>query len=146
MTARKRRERYAQNIVNSQEKEETDGNLSENSKTKRFTFNDFYEGESTITVWCDGREYDPSIEGYRPVYSYSIVTPSWRYDDNDIHGAINEQPDLDLGSRSLFAFLLACAESESESSENYSLFPPNVREWAQSFSDELTTEYQIITE
>lgn len=119
--------------------------MSKKNKTKIFTFGDSYEGESTVTVWCDGREYDPSIEGYKPVYSYSVITPTWRYDANDIHGAINEQPDLDLGSRSLFAFLLACAESKDESSENYDLFPPQVREWAQHFSDELTNEYHSIT-
>ena len=114
--------------------------------TKVFEFGDDYEGKSTITIWCEGRVYEPSKEVYRPVYSYSIVTPTWRFDANDIHGAPNELPDLDLGSRSLFAFLLACSEAFDEKSENYDLFPPQVREWAKHFSGELTIEYVHIIE
>lgn len=38
----------------------------------------------------------------------------------------------------LISFLLACAESRSEESENYSLFEKPVREWAEMVSDELT--------
>jgi hypothetical protein len=38
---------------------------------------------------------------------------------------------------SLISFLLACAESESEESENYRLFETPVREWAEMNSDEL---------
>lgn len=39
--------------------------------------------------------------------------------------------------RSLTSFLSACAESESEDDENYSLFGPAVRIWAEMNSDEL---------
>ena len=39
---------------------------------------------------------------------------------------------------SLVSFLLACAESKSEESENYSLFETPVREWAECYSDELS--------
>ena len=109
--------------------------------TKEYEFGDSYEGVSKVTVWCDGRVYEPEDEVYRPVYSYSIVTPNWRYDANDIHGAPNELPNLDFGSRSLFAFLLACSEAKDEESDNYDLFPPQVRDWAQHFSDQITIEY-----
>lgn len=111
------------------------------STTREFCFGDSWEGDSKIVVWCDGRDYDAESEAYRPIYSYSIITPHWRYDSNDIHGALNELPDLELGSKSLLAFLIACAEAKDESSENYTLFPPEVREWAQHFSDELAGEY-----
>lgn len=39
---------------------------------------------------------------------------------------------------SLITFLTACAESKSEDSENYNLFPTPVREWAELYSDELS--------
>jgi len=109
-----------------------------------FDFGDSWEGESTLKVWCDGRDYDPSKETYRPVYSYSIVTPKWKYDANDIYGAPNELPNLGLASKSLFAFLLQCVEAKEES-ENYGLFPPQVREWANHFSDQITIKYTQIT-
>ena len=41
------------------------------------------------------------------------------------------------GLRALISFLLACAESPDEDSENYSLFSRPVREWAEMLSDEL---------
>lgn len=110
--------------------------------TKEFIFGDSYEGDSTVIVWCDGREYDPAQELYYPVYSYSIVSPYWRFDSNDIRGATNEIPDLDRGSKSLFAFLIACAEAKDESSDNFTLFPPEVRDWAIHFSEELQNEYR----
>ena len=114
---------------------------SSETPTKRFTFGDSHEGESNVIVWCDGRDYDPITEMYRPIYSYSIVTPKWRYDANDIFGAYHEMPNLDLASRSLWAFLLSCVEAQDENSENYGLFPEQVREWAQHFSDEIKVEY-----
>ena len=45
------------------------------------------------------------------------------------------QPVEVLGT--FISFLLACAESQSEDSENYHLFPPTTREWAEMASDEL---------
>lgn len=112
--------------------------------TKEFIFGDAYEGDSKILVWCDGRDYDPKDELYSPVYSYSIVTPHWRYDSNDIRGAGNEIPSLDRAAQSLFAFLIACAEAKDDSSDNFTLFPSEVRDWAQHFSDELQIEYEHI--
>lgn len=41
------------------------------------------------------------------------------------------------GLRALCSFLVACAESPDEDSENYSLFSRPVREWAEQYSDEL---------
>lgn len=38
----------------------------------------------------------------------------------------------------LISFLVACAESKSEYSENYNLFPQTTREWAEMWSDELS--------
>lgn len=113
-------------------------------ETKEFRFGDSYEGESVVTIWCDGRAYEPATELYRPVYSYSIQTPFWKYDANDIHGVPNEVPSLVSASKSLFAFLLACAEAE-EGSENYAIYPPEVRDWAQHFSEELQGAYLNIT-
>lgn len=113
--------------------------------TLEFDFGDSWEGDSKLKVWCDGRDYDAGKEIYRPVYSYSIKTPKWGYDANDIYGAPNELPDLGLASKSLFAFLLQCVEAK-EGSENYDLFPPQVRDWANHFSDRLIIEYTRITE
>lgn len=109
---------------------------------REFHFGDSWEGDSVVKIWCDGRERDPDFESYRPRYAYSIVTPKWRYDDNDLHGACNEMPNLDSAARSLFAFLYACQEGMPkpalESSDTDNLFPPQVREWAYHFSEEIS--------
>jgi hypothetical protein len=96
-----------------------------------------FEEVSDVEIWCDGREYDPLSEGYRSRYSYRIVSEDWEYVDNDIRGVINEPPNLNAAARSLFAFLYACQEAKNEDSENYDLFPPHVREWAECLSEEL---------
>ena len=115
-------------------------NNKQESPTVDFQFGDSW-GDSHLKVWCDGRKYDEAAECYRPIYAYSIVTSKWRYDSDDIFGAPNELPNIDMGAKSLIAFLIACAEAKNESSENYDLFPPQVREWAQHYSDELTIKY-----
>jgi hypothetical protein len=101
--------------------------------------------DSKVEVWCDGREYDPDDEMYRPVYSYKITTPDWEYIDNDIRGAVNELPDNDSAARSLFAFLYACQEGLPKDikaeGENARLFPPHVREWAYQHSDDIELLY-----
>jgi len=103
---------------------------------KQFVFGDA-EGDSIVTVTVNGEFHDPD-EGYpRPVYGYNITTESWGYSQADIHGGCGETPDLDKASQSLFAFLSAAAEARDESSENWSLFPDNVRLWAQRYSDEI---------
>lgn len=108
-----------------------------------YHFGDAYEGDSVVKVWCDGRERDPDTETYRPRYSYSIVTPKWRYDDNDIHGPSNALPDVDSGARSLFAFLYACQETcpqpvRETGDNNDRLFPPQVRDWAYHYSEQIS--------
>jgi len=103
-----------------------------------FKFNDSYEGESVVKVWSDGRDRDPETETYRTVYSYSITTPRWSYTDNDIHGVPNEEPNLTKAAQSLFAFLYACQESKP-GQENYDSFPPQVRDWAYHFSEEISS-------
>lgn len=117
---------------------------------REYHFGDAYEGDSVVKVWCDGRERDPDTETYRPRYSYSIVTPKWRYDDNDIHGPSNALPDVDSGARSLFAFLYACQEGMPKTTttedgltdyvetSNSNLFPPQVREWAYHYNEEIS--------
>lgn len=100
-----------------------------------------------IEVWCDGRDYDPEFEGYRPIYSYKIVytdeNNNWcEYVSDDVHGGINEIPNLNSAAQSICAFLYACQEGYTEDpehkKENASLFPPEVREWAYQFADEIS--------
>ena len=121
------------------------------TKTFNFVFNEHsvrqFQKHFSIEVWCDGREYDPQTEGYHPVYSYKIIANDgeWEYMDNDIRGGRNEIPNLNLGSQSLFSFLIACQEGLPEDtegkSENAELFPPHVREFAYLMKEELTIEY-----
>ena len=113
--------------------------MVESDDKLEFTFGDDYEGESIVQVWCDGREYCPEDEAYRPRYSYTIKTPKHAYMDNDIRGGVNEQPDLNKAAASLFAFLYACQEGMPQriSEENGDLFPPEIREWAHHFSEEI---------
>lgn len=99
---------------------------------------------AVFTVWCDGRDYDPELEVYRPVYSYSIVTNKWRYDANDLRGAPNEIPNLDLASTALLALLLTCSTA-SDDDENSELFPPHVREYGQEISQTLKMVCAAIT-
>lgn len=114
--------------------------------TLKFNEGNKWEEITDIEIWCDGREYIPISEGYRPAYSYRIISEDWEYVDNDIFGAINQAPDLNAAARSLFAFLYACQEAKDEDSENYNLFPPHVREWAQLHSEEISLEYDKLME
>jgi len=99
-----------------------------------------------VEIWCEGREYNPVQEGYRPRYSYRILSEDWEYIDNDIYGAVNEVPDLNAAARSLFAYLYACQEAKDENSENYDLFPSHVREWAELHSEEISQQFEILME
>jgi hypothetical protein len=100
--------------------------IADNTKQK-FVFG-FGENKSEVTVWCDGRDYDPHTEFYRPIYSYQIKTKEWAYVSNDIRGADNEKPNLYAASQSLFAFLYACCTS-SDDSEDRNMFPSHVQSW-----------------
>ena len=116
------------------------------SETRTYTFPDRWNGNSSVKVWCDGRQYDPAAESYYPIYSYQITTPDWEYNDNDIRGKANELPDVAAGAQSLFAFLYACQEGLPEDTEgkreNANLFPPHVSEWAYLLSEEITSIYE----
>ena len=116
------------------------------SETRTYTFPDRWNGNSSVKVLCDGRQYDPAAESYYPIYSYQITTPDWEYNDNDIRGKANELPDVAAGAQSLFAFLYACQEGLPEDTEgkreNANLFPPHVREWAYLLSEEITSIYE----
>jgi hypothetical protein len=117
---------------------------------RTFEFPDF-DGDSVVKVWCEGRDYDPKTEAYKPRYSYSIITEKWRYDGNDISGGPNELPNLDKASQSLFAFLYASQESYkihirgAFTDGNFEMFPPHVNEWAVQNSEEIST-YSIACE
>lgn len=101
-------------------------------------------GNLTFTIWCDGRTYEPDLEQYRPRYAYSIVSDSWRYDANDIQGAPNKSPDLDIAATALLAIFLTCVEA-ADDNDNAELFPPHVREAGQQISDELAAVCNSIT-
>lgn len=104
-------------------------------KKKQYFFNS--NGiKSTVTVWCDGRDYDPYTEGYRPIYSYQIDTAHWSYTANDIRGGNNEVPNLFAASQSLFAFMYVCCTC-SDDSEDRDMFPEHVRSWADDFINEI---------
>lgn len=104
----------------------------------------FKIGDATVTVEHEGSDYHPSDMGTRQRYAYSIVTPAWRYDGNDIHSGCNADVDEPDAARSLFSFLAACAESRDYSErghgtgENGDLFPEHVGVWAQDNDDELS--------
>ncbi|HPE52975.1 MAG TPA: hypothetical protein PK852_02550 [Mesotoga prima] len=110
----------------------------------QITIGDKWDGKSLAKLWCEGRDYDPDVESYRPVYAYAIATPKWSYNGNDIRGAVNELPNLLKALQSFIAFLLACAEAENEDSENYALFPIQVKEWADHYEDELQDLYALV--
>lgn len=112
--------------------------------TVQMTIGDKWDGKSLAKLWCEGRDYDPDVESYRPIYSYSIVTPRWRYDGNDMRGAVNELPNLLKALQSFVAYLLACAEAEDEESENFSIFPLQVKEWADHYENELQDLYAVV--
>jgi hypothetical protein len=110
---------------------------------KVFSFEDFDVEPSVVRVWCDGRNYDPETETYKPQYSYSIVTDKWRYDGNNILGAANELPDLYKASQTLFALLWASRESFKAhnfgafTAGKHEMFPVQVNEWALQYGQEI---------
>lgn len=119
-----------------------DVEMPEDAEHKEFKFgkpDDPWEGQSTVTVWCEGRQYDPSTEAYHPVYAYKINTPKFEYVGNDIHGGANQVANLDAGAQSLMAFLYACQEGmpQKVSEENGDLFPKQVREWAYHYAEDI---------
>jgi hypothetical protein len=97
-------------------------------------------GNAHIAMECIGRNYDINVQIYRPQYQYTITLLSeqrWQYVGNDIFGAVNESPDNKKAMQSLLAFLYAAQEAKDDS-ENSTLFPPHVREWAAENSEEIS--------
>lgn len=66
------------------------------------------------------------------------------YKSSDMESPIGD--DATDSMRAFISFLLACAESQDEESENYSLFEAPVREWAEMYSDELSMIHNELTE
>lgn len=110
---------------------------------RTFEFMDFEGPITVVKVWCDGRDYDPETETYKPQYGYSITGGSWSYVGNDIRGAANELPNLDKASQTLFAMLYASQKSYSIhikgafTDGNFEMFPVHVNEWAVKFSQDI---------
>lgn len=82
------------------------------------------------------------------------VISSFSFPQGRIHGDTNESV-LQDGFASILSFLSACAESRSYAErrgkepmegENSDLFPDNVGQWAQEFSDEISMLELEITE
>lgn len=100
-------------------------------------------GDSTVTVESIGNEWQPWDQAFRQRYSYSIVTPEWRFDGDDIRSGVGANVDEADAARSLFSFLGAAAEAyravtfDRRASENIDLFPPHVNEWAYMNDDEI---------
>lgn len=96
-----------------------------------------------VSVWCDGRTYDPETETYKPQYAYSIVTDKWRYDGNNIVGAKNELPNLFKAGQTLFDMLWHSQKSYAAhlrgafTGGNHDVFPVHVNEWAVKFADDI---------
>jgi hypothetical protein len=106
-----------------------------------FIFGTNPQAMSTVTVWCDGRVYDPDFESYRPKYNFSIEGKKFRYDSNDINGGCNEAPNLYRAASALFSFLGAAVEAgDNEDSDNHGIFPPEVVEWADQNENEIVSE------
>lgn len=126
--------------------------MSEENAPRVFTlkFNEGtdFEEVSDIKVWCEGREYDPVQEVYRPRYSYTILSEDWEYVNNDIFGVKGDVPDVGAACRSLLAYLFACQEGYPQvtDGENSDLFPDHVREWAYLHNDLITQLYEKLVQ
>lgn len=101
-------------------------------------------GNATFTIWCESRSYNPELEVYRPVYSYSIVTDEWEYNASDIQGAENEIPNLGLASAALLALLLSCVQA-TDDMDDAEMFPYNVRQLGRTIEKELIEVCASIT-
>lgn len=97
--------------------------------------------KSEISLWCDGRAYDPVAESYRPIYSYVIRANGWEYVGNDLRGDKNKKPNIASGMKSLLAFLNECAESRDVESHAFNLFPEHVRDWAVQKEAQIAEKY-----
>jgi len=92
----------------------------------------------TIIIHTDGLLFVDGSD--QTTWSTVIVNEYGReiYSNNDLRSPAYNDVTVPLEAMSAFvSFLLACAESKSEESDNYSLFPTEIREWAELYSDEL---------
>lgn len=111
------------------------------------TFDVGDDGDTIVTVESSGADPDDAARpgdprAYRQRYAYSIVTPDWRYDGDDIQSGCGADVDEDKAARTLFSFLGAAAESYRHHGmqhvgENGDLFPAHVTEWAYMNDDEI---------
>lgn len=93
----------------------------------------------TIIIHTDGVEYYELGDLDRIIWRVAIIDEYGRElysEDNGVQSPA-EETDPRKTMHAFVSFLLACADSKSEESENYSLFPSPVREWAELWSDEL---------
>lgn len=99
-----------------------------------------------IHMRTDGVTYEDGSERQCFVVNFFDSNGDFLYRDHDLQSpAYGEEPML-AGLQAILLFVLACAESESPDSENYSLFPDNVREWAETYSTELAMIHEEISE
>lgn len=95
-----------------------------------------------IHVRMDG--YVPADpRGYKTSYVVKIYDTNGDliHSDDDQRGPYSEGmslTDILPALRATVSFLLACAESKSEDSDNFFLYPTAAREWAELYSDELS--------
>ncbi len=94
-----------------------------------------------LHIKVDGKVWRRHRNEYAIEYKIlsSDMTTMHEADDIGVPVAVSspDGPAVDALS-TLVSFLLACAESKSEESENYNLFPTPIREWAELYSDELS--------
>ena len=62
-------------------------------------------GDATLTVESIGPEWQPEDSGYRQRYAYSIVTPQWRFDGDDLRSGVGAEVDERDHMRALASFL-----------------------------------------
>ena len=91
-------------------------------------------GDTTISI----DPADERAEG-RIVCTYHIDTPTWSYSADDLHSGCGPASPYSL-LESLLSFLSAAAEAYSygPESDNFTLFPEQVMQWAASHEDALS--------
>ena len=82
--------------------------------------------------------WDESDLGYpRRQWEFRIYDSDHKEVGSDDDLRTTEYADAEAAMSALLSFLGACAEARDESSENWTLFTPGVRDWAKIYSDEL---------
>lgn len=100
-----------------------------------------------LHIRTDGVTFEDGVDVQVFVYSIYDSNGDLIQRGDDIHGPrFNRESTAMTGMRALLSFLIACAESKSEDSENFSLFPTSTREWAEMNSDELSMIHEEVCE